>query len=147
MSKLSAAEIAERDAKITILLVQGVAYDSITKAIGCSKPTVVAIAERLKKVGYDAQGAAEKRDRFIKSVEDMGVAYMGMLTAQAELLSDTAYISKQTTTDVIAHSEFVGRQFERVIRLQRSTTAHHADALPERVEAEVVDAEPISDVA
>lgn len=144
---ISAEDRAERDAKITIMLVQGATWDSIASTVGTSKSVVNDVANRLKKLGYDIQGAAEKRDRFIKSVEDMGVAYMEMLRAQAELLSDTNYISKAATSDVIAHSEFVSRSFERVIRLQRATSAHHADALPERVEAELVDAEPIPDVA
>lgn len=141
MAKLSAAETADRDAAITVALVAGRTWDQITKDLGVGKQTIHAVAERLKKVGFDAQGVAEKRDRFIQSVENFGVAYMDMLRSQAELLSDVAYISKQATTDVIAHSEFVSRSFERVVRLQRAvSTPEGAAALPERVEAELVDA-------
>ena len=148
MAGYSAIQIAERDAAITLALVAGETWDSITKRLSVGKQTVEQVAERLKSVGYDARGAQEKRARFVEAFEGMATAYMDMLTAHAELLSDPAYISKQTTSDVIAHSAFVGDRFERVVRLQRSMSAPAGpDALPEHVTAEIVDAEPLSDVA
>jgi DNA-binding transcriptional regulator LsrR (DeoR family) len=146
--RLSAVELAQRDAAITLALVAGESWDAIAKRLGISKETVSDVSERLKAVGYDARGAQEKRARFVEAFEGMATAYMDMLTAHAELLSDPAYISKQTTSDVIAHSAFVGDRFERVVRLQRSMSAPAGpDALPEHVTAEIVDAEPLPDVA
>lgn len=60
-----------------------------------------------------------RRERFETALLNFFEATMGMLTAQAELLSDEEYIRKQPADDIIRHTEFISSQSSRFVELAR----------------------------
>ena len=69
--------------------------------------------------------------RFHDAFENFGIATMRMLTAQADLLSDPAYIKSIGTKDAITHTEFIRNS---LTNLNSASSIAGASALPERTE-------------
>lgn len=138
---------AVKHAKIVVALIAGESHDSIASRLRCSKRTIAAVSQELKETGIDltAQSAQSFHQQFAESVQQFGVATMNMMTNVAVLWSNPDYVKTQKTEDVIAISKHLMQWVERIAKLGQPT--QDPDALPERVEAELVDAEPLPDVA
>lgn len=80
-----------------------------------------------------------KATAFERAVEKFGVATMDMLKAQADLLADPSYLSKQKTGDIVVHTKFVADYLSGFMRLQASLAGKKSDSEAGIVRAEIVD--------
>lgn len=127
-------------AKTIIDLSNGLSIGDAARRNNVPKGTVQDWHEELKRNGT-ASGLEAKQNNFQEALERFGLATMRMLEAQAELLSDPAYISTRTTDDLIKHTEFINRGLHGYIRLQAGLPEGPPALEPsvERVEAELVE--------
>lgn len=70
-----------------------------------------------------------KKQKFAESMGDFGIATAKMLIAQAEMLSDPAYVKNLKTDEVIQHTGFIR---DTLIALNAATSYIESAALPER---------------
>lgn len=133
-----------KKAKIIIALAEGTeSRKQIAKRFGVSASLVDSYAAEMKEeTGKSSIDALQ--DRVLAEIATFMCTIMGALTAQAQLLSDIDFLrnrcnSEKGTSDVIAHTRALTNELERVVRLQRAGHASERDALPERVEAEIVE--------
>ena len=132
-------------ARILVALAEGSeTYSAIARRFGVSSSVVAIYAKELKeKQGIDSIEA--RRERVLIGIENFICDVLSALAAQAQLLGDIDFLRKQMSTtegtkDVMAHTRALTSEIERITLLQQTGAASAGpDALPERVEAEIVD--------
>lgn len=127
-------------------LAKGMTQNGASKKHKVPIATVGAWHAEISKNGIPAS-VESRRDRFENALIKFFESTMAMLTAQAEVLTDSAYIQKTSSHELLQHTEFIAAQATRFVELARGVSGPSTQdgGQGQQVDALPVVAEPVGD--
>lgn len=142
------AHTPETKAAAQVDLAKGETIRSVATKYKISSHTAKQWADEMKACPNQSPVTVDARkDRYESALLNFAEAALGMLTAQAELLSEKEYIRNSKTEDVLKHTEFLADRLKSFIRLtqglpERDSRPTGAERAPEPLPGV---AEPVSE--